>query len=106
MALFTFVAVVAAYMGGVGVGRNKRPGLVAVAVAGLLGSIVDSVLGAGLQARYRCLACGASLEVARHGVCASRAERVSGVPGLDNDAVNLLATVTGAAVALLICNAM
>ena len=81
-------------------------GLVAVAAAGLLGSIVDSVLGAGLQARYRCPACGASPEVARHAGCELRAERISGVPGLDNDAVNLLATVTGAAVALLICNAM
>ena len=81
-------------------------GLVAVAIAGLMGSVVDSVLGAALQARYRCPACGASPEVARHGGCASRGERISGVPGLDNDAVNLLATVTGAAVALLICNAM
>ncbi len=81
-------------------------GTVAVAIAGLIGSVVDSVLGAGLQARYRCPACGASPDVARHGGCASRAKRISGVPGLDNDVVNLLATVTGAAAALLIRSAM
>ena len=81
-------------------------GLVAVAIAGLLGSIVDSLLGAAVQARYHCPACGATPEVARHGGCEVRAERISGVPGLDNDAVNLLATVTGAAAALVTCGAI
>lgn len=74
----------------------------AVAVAGLLGSIFDSMLGAGLQAGYRCPACGASPEVARHRGCSARADRVSGVPGLDNDVVNLLATGTGATAALVL----
>ncbi len=78
--------------------------LAAVAIAGLLGSIVDSVFGAGMQARYRCEICSASPEVARHGDCPARAVRVSGVPGLDNDAVNLVATVSGAAAALVLCN--
>lgn len=74
----------------------------AVAVAGVLGSIFDSMLGAGLQAGYRCPACGASPEVARHRGCSARADRVSGVPGLDNDVVNLLATGTGATAAVVL----
>lgn len=85
------------------VGRWLVPGLgagalLAVALAGLAGSLADSVVGAGFQAVYRCPACGASPEVARHNDCPERALRVSGLPGVDNDAVNLIATVTGAAV--------
>ncbi len=73
----------------------------AVALAGLAGSLFDSALGAGLQAVYRCPECGASPEVARHTGCSTRADRVSGLPGLDNDVVNWLATLAGAAVGLL-----
>ncbi len=71
-----------------------------IAAAGFLGALADSVLGAAFQAEYRCPACGARPEVARHDGCSRRAARVSGLPGLDNDAVNWLATVIGAAVAV------
>jgi uncharacterized protein (TIGR00297 family) len=89
-----------------GVGRWLVPGLdggalVAVALGGLAGSLADSVAGAGFQAVYRCPACGASPEVARHPGCAERATRVSGLPGVDNDLVNLIATATGATVTML-----
>jgi uncharacterized protein (TIGR00297 family) len=72
----------------------------AVSVAGFGGSVVDSLLGAALQAGYHCPQCGASPEVARHDGCGVRAERVSGVPGLDNDAVNWVATLAGAVAAV------
>lgn len=72
----------------------------AVGLAGFVGSLVDSLAGAGAQAIYRCPACDASPEVARHDGCPQKAERVWGVPGLDNDAVNWLATLTGGLVAV------
>jgi uncharacterized membrane protein len=89
-----------------GVGRWLVPGLGAgalatVALGGLAGSLADSVAGAGFQAVYHCPACGADPEVARHADCPERALRVAGLPGIDNDAVNLIATATGAAVSIL-----
>ncbi len=74
----------------------------AVAVAGFTGSVLDSLLGAAFQAEYRCPRCGASPEVPRHDGCGVRAERVSGIPGLDNDAVNWVATLAGAAAAVVL----
>ncbi len=72
-----------------------------VAMAGLAGSIVDSLLGAGIQASYRCSTCGATPEVAAHGGCPVPAKRVAGLPGLDNDVVNWISTAAGAAAAVL-----
>lgn len=77
-------------------------GLVAVAAGGFIGSLVDSALGDALQAVYRCPACGARPEVARHEGCAVRAARVAGLPGLDNDVVNWLATTAGGAVTVIV----
>lgn len=77
-------------------------GLTAVAAAGFLASLLDSVLGAGVQAAYHCPRCGARPEVARHRGCASRALRVSGVPGMDNDIVNWITTLAGAVLAVVL----
>ncbi len=68
----------------------------AVALAGFIGALFDSLLGDGLQAVYRCPECGAQPETARHRDCPHRAERLSGVPGLDNDVVNWITTIVGA----------
>ncbi len=76
------------------------PTVAAVTLAGFGGSVLDSLLGAALQAEYSCPRCGASPEVARHDGCGLRAERTSGMPGLDNDAVNWVATLAGAAAAV------
>lgn len=59
-------------------------------VAGLIGSLTDSLLGATVQAQYRDTA-GAITERAGR-------ERVRGLPWMTNDAVNFLASVAGAAV--------
>lgn len=70
----------------------------AVAIAGISGALVDSVLGATLQELRRCPACGRTCETNPH-VCGTVTERVRGVPGFSNDLVNFSATLTGAAVA-------
>ena len=73
-----------------------KPAVTAASVAGgLLGTIADSLLGATVQARYRCTTCGRSLEQARH-ACGTAADHVSGVRWVDNDVVNLAATTVGA----------
>lgn len=67
--------------------------------AGIAGSLGDSVAGATIQSRWRCT-CGALIESPRHD-CGAAAQRVSGWRIINNDAVNFLATVIGAAVALM-----
>jgi uncharacterized protein (TIGR00297 family) len=73
---------------------------VPAALAGIVAGAVDSVLGATIQARYRCPACGGAGESARHG-CGAEARLVGGWRWMTNDTVNLVATVVGAATAAL-----
>ncbi len=77
---------------------GARHGLPVAVVAGIGGSLVDSLLGATLQAVYRCSACGAQTESKVHQRCGQRAELVRGRPWMTNDAVNALSTLTGAAI--------
>jgi uncharacterized membrane protein len=72
--------------------------LLAVPLGGFAGATVDSLLGAALQELRWCDACGRSCETNPH-ACGAQTRRVRGVSGFSNDLVNLLATVTGAAVA-------
>jgi uncharacterized protein (TIGR00297 family) len=71
-----------------------------VAVAGFAASLADSFIGATLQARYRCPACGWAGERAHH-ACSRPAALVGGLAWITNDTVNLAATVVGAVVAAL-----
>jgi uncharacterized protein (TIGR00297 family) len=70
--------------------------VVASVVAGLVGCTVDSVLGDLLQVRYRCVRCSAVVESPAH--CGQPAVVVRGLPVVDNDLVNLLGSLAGAAV--------
>jgi uncharacterized protein (TIGR00297 family) len=67
---------------------------------GLAGSLVDSLLGATVQAMYFCPAC--QKETERHPThgCGARTERIRGWSWLGNDAVNFAATAFGALLAI------
>jgi uncharacterized protein (TIGR00297 family) len=79
-------------------GLATARGAVLVTAAGFVGGLADSLLGATVQARFRCPACGAAGEVAAC-PCGARAEVTAGIRWLSNDVVNLACTAVGAAVA-------
>lgn len=94
-----FIAIVAWMLG-------WPPGTaLAAGIAGLAGSLADSLLGATVQARRRCERCGSGTERIVHR-CGGTTRLVGGVAWLDNDLVNLLSTVVGAAVAVALATAI
>lgn len=65
-----------------------------IAFSGLLASLLDSYLGATLQAQYRCSICQKITEKTRH--CAGNpTDRISGRRWINNDMVNFLNTLSG-----------
>ncbi|WP_134682683.1 DUF92 domain-containing protein [Brevibacillus migulae] len=69
-------------------------------LAGIIGSLADSWLGATWQQMYRCDTCGREIEQARH--CGRSAVRVRGRSGWNNDAVNVAGSLAGGASAALL----
>ncbi len=74
-----------------------------VGVAGVAGSLADSILGATLQAVYRCDVCGERTEerTHHHGDDVPTLTLTRGLPVMTNDTVNLCASATGALAAAL-----
>lgn len=70
-------------------GEYAAAGFGIAAGAGILGCMADSVMGATLQALYRCPECGAETE--RRECCGKKTELIRGFSRLDNDAVNGIA---------------
>lgn len=68
-------------------------------VSGMAGSLFDSLLGATVQAMYYCPACKTETERRVHR-CGTPTIPLRGIPWMNNDAVNFLATGFGAGVAL------
>ena len=78
---------------------SPAPALVSLTVAGVAGMVVDSALGATVQAVYECPACAARSERGDT-VCHEPVRLIRGWRWLDNDGVNLAATLVGAGVML------
>lgn len=67
-------------------------------IGGFAGSVADSLIGATFQRKGVCTVCGAPTESLVH--CGKHTRCDSGLGFVDNNIVNLLATVVGAAVSL------
>jgi uncharacterized protein (TIGR00297 family) len=68
----------------------------AAVAGGFTGSVVDSLLGATVQSRRWCDQCGKETESAVHS-CGARTRITGGLPWLDNDGVNAISSMAGAA---------
>jgi uncharacterized protein (TIGR00297 family) len=73
--------------------------LLICAVAGLIGSLADSWIGAAWQTMYRCEACGREVERKEH--CGKPTVRSRGVSWMGNDAVNVISSLVGGSAAVL-----
>ena len=69
-------------------------------IAGLVGCSVDSFIGATVQGIYRCSVCKKITENRKH--CGSPSIPLRGHKAIDNNVVNLIATIFGAAFAVLV----
>lgn len=85
------------------VGSPYRMGFGAFAGAiacGWIGSTVDSMVGASLQSKRQCVSCGRILEKNEH--CGEPTKHFRGHPLINNDLVNAVGSLSGAAAGALI----
>lgn len=101
-ALGSGAAIAGALLIAIVAGALGRSGMVvpAVLIGGISGASVDSVLGATVQAIYTCPQCMKPTERHPLHTCGTRTVHARGWVWLDNDIVNLAASIVGAVVAI------
>lgn len=92
----------ASFIGVIGGLVSHRLALAVMATTvGILGMLIDSILGSAWQGRFRCPACSQTTERRTHR-CGRATELVTGRAWLDNDGVNASVTVTALAAGLVL----
>lgn len=74
--------------------------LLAITLGGWLGALTDSVIGATIQANYRCAICGKVTEKKFH--CGKKTLYHKGLKWMNNDMVNGLSSIIGSGTAVLL----
>ncbi len=77
-------------------GQGWLSSLAIVALGGLVGSLIDSLLGASIQAIYWCPACNKETERHPLHTCGSPTHQIRGWWWVNNDLVNLVCSISGA----------
>ncbi len=75
-----------------------------IIVAGFIGSLIDSSIGASIQVQYQCNVCGKLTERKIH--CDTQTGKVRGLEWFNNDWVNFVSGLTGVATFYLIFSAI
>ena len=73
-----------------------------ITFGGFIGAVVDSVLGATIQVVYTCPACRKETEQHPLHSCGTETIRKRGLPGLNNDWVNAVCTLSGGIVGIVL----
>jgi uncharacterized protein (TIGR00297 family) len=95
-----FLAAIAIATSSTSQGTSRLRQFTAISVAGIAGSLIDSVLGATVQASRTCPDCHLATERRIHR-CGAPTQLAHGYAWLDNDVVNVASTIVGALVAML-----